>query len=538
MGNEFDFSELSQNLSKEIDEVIDAEESKAMEEAVDAVMKANENADEAMLDTAEETAGLLDVEEEIQSDDSENTEVQPEEEVNGEKEADSPAEEDIPELDFSDLDFDDLEDDDEDAENQLDNMFRDVDVALAEQVERHLGPSFAELLDEEEGDEPEMPKKETKKKDGILAAVPKWLKILITVLICIILIGAFLLFTRPGQRILTKAAAHFVISKTNTENPDDVHKIDEKDLGEGFIDPTKVTPIITEAVTNPGAEVTPIVDDNDDPVFEEDDTVINILLIGEENYYHDVRGRSDSMMVASLDKDGGPVKLVSFMRDLYVEIPGYSDNKLNAAYSLGGAPLLVETLEKNFGLKLDGYVIVQYDGFEAIIDKLGGLEISLTDEEAKYLNRTDYISKPEQRNVVAGNQKMTGSQVLGYCRVRKVNTANGLYADYGRTYRQRLVLNKIFDKYKTKNISELYNLMTECLKYVTVSEGIEDACAECLQIVVENKMFNLEQYRIPYEDKEGRHFTSTKIGGQEVLCPFPDNAVLLHDFLYGVKADE
>lgn len=536
MGNDFDFSQLSENLSKEIDEVIEAEAAKAMDNAVETVMKASEADDAEVLEVAEETAKKLETEENAE----EAKEDTAKEEVSAvTEETPSEATEDVPVLDFSSLDFGD-DDDDEEPVNQLDTMFDDVNAALAEQVERHLGPSFAELLDEEEGDDGDDDPQEEK-----AGGVPKWLKIVIGILLFLVLLGAFLLFTRPGQRILTRAAAKFVIGQTKTENPDDVRQIGDDELGEGFVnhdkkEPTPGTtnqPTDTEVTPEPGATLTPEPED-DSPVFKEDNSVINVLLIGEENYYHDFRGRSDSMMVASLDKDGGPVKLVSFMRDLYVEIPGHDDNKLNAAYSLGGAPLLVQTLEKNFGLKIDGYVIVQYEGFEKIVDRLGGLDISLTQEEAEYLNRTDYISKPEQRNVVAGSQRMTGSQVLGYCRVRKVNTANGLYADYGRTYRQRLVLNKIFDKYKSKSLPDLYNIMTECLKYVTVSEGIDEVCAECLQIVVENKMFDLEQFRIPYEDKDGRHFTSTKIGGQEVLCFYPDNAIILHNFLYGEEENE
>ena len=82
------------------------------------------------------------------------------------------------------------------------------------------------------------------------------------------------------------------------------------------------------------------------------------------------------------------------MRDLLVEIPNHPDNKLNAAYQIGGIPLLYETIEHNFDLKIDGYCLVGFDDFESIIDLLGGIDISLTSAEANYLRKTNYISNP------------------------------------------------------------------------------------------------------------------------------------------------
>lgn len=523
MGNEFDFSELSDNLSKEIDGVIDAETAKAMDEAVDTVMKANENEDEAILDAVEETANLID--EESEQGNEEKEEI---------KEAEDDSEE-IPELDLSAVIFEDDEEDDSDEKDD-DPLFDDVSSALAEQVEKNLGPSFAELLDEEEGEEPEMPKKKSKKKDsengGILAFVPKWLRVIVIILVVLVLLGLFLLFTKPGHAVLSKVATTIIMNKVE-------HEVVPSPIPNQNIDVTPgVTATVTEVtkgVENPQITQGPSYIDSDDPQFEQDDSVINILLIGVENIYNDSIGRADSIMVASLDKDGGPVKLVSFMRDLYVEIPGQGDNKLNAAYTYGQGPLLQQTIEKNFGLKTQGYVVVNFDGFEAIVDALGGLDISLTAEEAEYLNTHDYISKPEQRNVVAGNQHMTGNQVLGYCRIRKVNTNSGSYADYGRTERQRIVLKKIFDKYKSKSLTELYSIMLKCLDYVKVPDGvgIEDTFADCLAYVIDNKVFDLDEYRVPFEIDGQRYFNSTKINGQEVLCFYTENATILHDILYG-----
>ena len=87
------------------------------------------------------------------------------------------------------------------------------------------------------------------------------------------------------------------------------------------------------------------------------------------------------------------LKLTSLMRDMYVEIPGHGHNKLNAAYAFGGVELLYQTIAKNFGIKIDNYCVVDFSTFEKVINKVGGVEISLEEKEAKYLNTTNYISK-------------------------------------------------------------------------------------------------------------------------------------------------
>ncbi len=382
----------------------------------------------------------------------------------------------------------------------------------------------------------------------------KWPKIVGAVAGCVALFALFILFTRPGHAIVSKVAMRFFFSKIETvdpeNNPDQPGNISGKlpdNLSE-FI--PAVTPTPTQAVVDPDATDTPVPTPTMDPHphFAEDDSVVNILLIGADSY--EGVSRSDSMMIASLDKDGGPLKLVTLMRDMYVEIPpnqyyeDYTLNRLNAAYAFGGAPLLMEAVEFNFGIKCDGYVTVDYEGFESIIDTLGGIEISLTAEEAKYLNTTNYISDKTQRNVVTGSQYMTGNQVVGYCRIRKVPTANGLYMDFGRTYRQRVVLGKLFDRFKTSSITQLYGLMNKCLKYVKCPKNLEGLAAECIQIVLEKKMFTLDTYRVPFsghyaEERVVHHYDADGNPVEwEVVTIDDQNATMLHDILYGKEETE
>lgn len=462
--------------------------------------------------------------EEVQQEEVQQEEVQPEIEDNREWD-ETTKEPELPTLDFSD-DLFQMEEEEAlfQEKEPADEMLLGINAALAEQIELEFGKNaFAE---------PKQPNRFLK----LWREIPKWCKIVSAVLLSFILC-AFLLFgTTGGQKVLARIAVEILFSKIQvddgTDDPNIVpSRIPGNNMGGGETNPgAEITGTVTPPAVTENPNVTPV------PTLPiptggivEDDSVINVLLVGVENHKNLAKyGRSDSMMIASIDKDGGPLKLVSLMRDMYVKIPGENDDKLNAAYAHGGISLLVDTIELNFGVKLDGYVIVQYEGFENIIDQLGGLRLSLTAEESEYLNTTNYISKTEERNTKPGYQTMTGSQVLGFCRVRKVPTANGKYGDFGRTYRQRMVLDAIFEKYKEKNITELYSVMNNCFKYVKVSAGLKEVAYECLTTVIERKMFTLDQMQMP----PAKHYDSARIQNMDVIVFYPDAIDLLHEFIY------
>lgn len=260
--------------------------------------------------------------------------------------------------------------------------------------------------------------------------------------------------------------------------------------------------------------------------------VINILLIGEESM-DTSRGRSDVMILATINQEQKSLKLTSFMRDIYVQIPGYRNNKLNASYSLGGGPLLCETLALNFNVEIDGYVRVNFNSFESIIDKVGGVEIDLTEAEAKYLNTTNYISNPSYRNVVPGTQTLNGNQALGYSRIRYRKGINGERDDYGRTARQRIVINAIFNKYKSKNIVELATLANDLLPDVTTNITKTDILSY-LTAAVSLGTTELETFRIPVDN--GHTSEDVLIGSRYanvLITDMPLNSQELSNFIYG-----
>ncbi|SET15238.1 LCP family protein [[Clostridium] polysaccharolyticum] len=261
--------------------------------------------------------------------------------------------------------------------------------------------------------------------------------------------------------------------------------------------------------------------------------VVNILLVGEEAINDGVLGRSDSMMVATLNTVEKTIKLTSLMRDMYVTIPGYRDNKLNAAYHNGGGVLLAETIEQNFGIEIDGYVRVNFDAFEKIVDELGGVEITLTGDEAHYLQTTNYISKKSNRNVVEGKQILNGNQALGYCRVRYKTASNGEANDFGRTYRQRTVLKAIFDKYKHQNVVNMVSIASDMLSYVTTNLSKSEMLSY-LTTAASFGTLELETFRIPLDNT----YDGTKIDGKSVLViDFDANKQALREFIYAGIAD-
>ena len=113
------------------------------------------------------------------------------------------------------------------------------------------------------------------------------------------------------------------------------------------------------------------------------DGLINILLVGQDRRPNEGRQRSDAMILCSFNPETNRMSAISFLRDLYVQIPGYDDNRLNAAYAFGGFELIKETFNHNFGITVDGCLESDFEGFEKIIDAVGGVEIELTSEEAE-----------------------------------------------------------------------------------------------------------------------------------------------------------
>lgn len=199
------------------------------------------------------------------------------------------------------------------------------------------------------------------------------------------------------------------------------------------------------------------------PVITSSENIINILLIGQDRREHQGRQRSDAMILCTINKSAKTVTLTSFLRDMYVQIPGYTARKINDSYALGGMKLLDATLEANFGIQVDGNVEVDFDGFMDVIDLMGGVDITLTAEEAQYLNnRGNWEVEDNQHwELKEGLNHLTGSQALAYSRIRAIGM------DFERSERQRKVLSALFEQVKTLNLIELNSLLDKVLPMIT-----------------------------------------------------------------------
>lgn len=200
--------------------------------------------------------------------------------------------------------------------------------------------------------------------------------------------------------------------------------------------------------------------------------VKSILLIGTDaRDSSQERGRSDSMILLSFNSSTQKVYVTSFMRDCYVEIPGYGCDRLNAAYSLGGAELLLDTLEYNFDVRIDDYVTISFPAFASIIDAFGGITLEVSDDEADAINEilisevNELMGDGREDDLLTGGGTLhlSGKQALSYARIRYVGNA-----DFERTSRQRIVMEKLFQKARTNAPAAVPGLVSDALpKLVT-----------------------------------------------------------------------
>ncbi len=197
-----------------------------------------------------------------------------------------------------------------------------------------------------------------------------------------------------------------------------------------------------------------------------DSMVLNILLIGSDSVAANDNGRSDSLLVLSFNIKNKKIKITSIMRDTWVVIPGHGKDRINAAYSYGGAKLSIETVERNFGILIDRYAAVDFEGFSKIIDTLGGIDIDLTSSEVAYINR---YSGDKHTLRGSGLTHLTGLQALHYSRNR-----NSSGSDYDRTERQRTVIKTVINTMKTANVAQITEIVATLGPTVTTNFKISE----------------------------------------------------------------
>ena len=201
----------------------------------------------------------------------------------------------------------------------------------------------------------------------------------------------------------------------------------------------------------------------------------NIAIFGVDSRSDDygVGNRSDCIIIASINNSTGEIKLISVYRDTYVNIKGHGLDKITHAYSYGEAPLAINTLNKNLDLNIKEFVTVNFDSVAKAVDQLGGVTISITSEETKYINpyidETSKVTGKTSNHITqAGTYNLDGVQAVAYSRIRY--TAGG---DYKRTERMRTVMEAMFTKLKSKNVAEINSFADKILPcvYTNISSG-------------------------------------------------------------------
>lgn len=223
--------------------------------------------------------------------------------------------------------------------------------------------------------------------------------------------------------------------------------------------------------------------------------VINVLLVGADKGTNS--GNTDVMMLVSLNKKTKQLKLVSFLRDsyLYIDSPnGSYCSKLNAAFSMGGPECLLETIENNYKIEIDNYVMVNFESFVEIIDAMGGVTVDVQKYEADYNYKKFEISLPYGENVT-----LNGEQALCFCRIRGCDSDG----DISRTRRQRQVIESIIDRVKTASISDLNKYIDILLPYVDTGYSKTQILSLGVQALT-GKWFNYERTQLQMPDEESR----------------------------------
>lgn len=274
----------------------------------------------------------------------------------------------------------------------------------------------------------------------------KIVRVVLTV-ICILLALALTIVAGTGAYVNYLMSRIPRMEEVSVLSPSEVFDLLQTDPDLEPVDPSVSLPDISD-VTFPTEPVKPP---------EKSRNVINILLIGQDETVPGVRARSDSMILVTFNTATKAITFTSFMRDAYVQIPGYSPNKLNHAYQYGGVKLLNETLKVNYGVEIDGNVEINFEQFQAVIDLLGGVEVELSEKEAWYMNHG-----PEWK-VHAGKNLLNGEQALVYARIREIDS------DYNRTARQRKVLMALAQAYKDRPVTEMFALMDDMMGMVTTN---------------------------------------------------------------------
>ena len=321
-----------------------------------------------------------------------------------------------------------------------------------------------------------------------------WVKVLVIVLAVILVIGAL--------------GAWFVVSKMNKIQKAQLaeNQLSEEDLAGLLVeDPTQETETVPTETTEPKPT---------DPDYGKMGKVINVLLIGQDAREGEESKNSDTVILITVNKETKKITMTSFLRDSYVTLNNVVDSngkghsgstKLTLAYALGyqwggtlGAmQVMDQVITNNFGPVVDHNIEVNMEAFDACINALGGVTITLDKDEAKYMN--NYFSKfdAEGREFFEGDNLVDGWAAEVYVRTRHANNGDN---DYNRTNRQRQVVAQVLEKVKNMSVLELNKLVDQLLPLVATDMTNTDMTNYILEVLPILPEMTLESIQCPNKE--------------------------------------
>lgn len=252
--------------------------------------------------------------------------------------------------------------------------------------------------------------------------------------------------------------------------------------------------------------------------------VINVLLIGADSRKGTNTGNTDVMMLVSLNKKTKQIKLVSFMRDSYLYIEGKNNSyctKLNAAFSMGGPETLMNTIENNYKIEIDNFVMVNFESFKSIIEAMDGITVDVKKYEANYANNRYKLSMPYGDDVT-----LNGEEALAFCRIRGCD-ADG---DISRTRRQRSVIDAMISRVKNASVSDLNNYLNALLPYIYTGFSKSEILSLGMKAITNGWAFyDRSELQIPTNDT----CQSGSMGSWIWVVDYQQAAQILQNELYG-----
>lgn len=250
-------------------------------------------------------------------------------------------------------------------------------------------------------------------------------------------------------------------------------------------------------------------------------SALNVLLIGVDD--DGGTGRSDTMLLVRADPLRSEVRMVSFLRDLYVHLNGFGYTRLNAAYVHGGEGLLRKTLADQFGVEVHRTVTVHFDLLQRLVDDLGGIEMDISEAERRHLNALLEDNGEACLLSEAGLQRLNGIQTLCFSRIRKLDS------DFQRTSRQQAVIAAMIKQASTLSRWQLLRMALVYLPQLQTDLTIADV-AGLLPMVLQSDELAFHTAQVPFEGA----YRDEMISGMMVLAPdLEKNQEKLEAFLNG-----